>query len=147
MPFTKFRNLFGSRIARLVDYRLEERTRGVLQDFETRIDELEHCTTDHRRRLAESDEKLESALGDLRWIRGELDRMIPHVAAQEEQLETLREKLAMTPRANDAEALEARSLVEEIQRQHAQVRVRLAGMARYEERLSRLEDAKFTPAQ
>ncbi|WP_406640072.1 hypothetical protein [Amycolatopsis sp. WGS_07] len=147
MPFLNFRNLFGSRIARIVDYRLEERTRGVIQDFETRIDELEHCTVDHRRRLGETDEKLDTALGDLRWIRGELDRMIPHVAAQEEQLETLREKLAVTPRANDAEALEARSLVEEIQRQHAQIRVRLAGIARYEERLSRLENAKLTPAQ
>lgn len=147
MPFIKFRNLFGSRIARIVDHRFEERTRGVFQDFETRIDELEHCTVDHRRRLAETDEKLEAALGDLRWIRGELDRMIPHVAAQEEQLETLREKIAMTPRADDAEALEARSLVEEIQRQHAQIRVRLSGMVRYEERLSRLENAKLTPAQ
>ncbi|MBB1156789.1 MULTISPECIES: hypothetical protein [Amycolatopsis] len=147
MPFMKFRNLFGSRIARTVDYRIEERTRGVLQDFEARIDELEHCTVDHRRRLAEADEKLAAALGDLQWIRGELDRMIPHVAAQEEQLETLREKLAMTPRADDAETYEARSLVEEIQRQHAQIRVRLAGMARYEERLSRLENAKLTPAQ
>jgi chromosome segregation ATPase len=147
MPVAKFRNLFGSRLAQLVDYRIEERTRDVIQDYETRIDELEHCTADHRRRLAETEEKLETAVGDLRWMRGELDRLMPHVAAQEAQLETLRESLAMTPRADAGDTLEARTLIEEIQRQHAQIRIRMAGIARYEERLSRLENAKVPSTQ
>ncbi|WP_020663364.1 hypothetical protein [Amycolatopsis benzoatilytica] len=146
MPVAKLRNLFGARLARIVDHRVEERTRDVIRDFETRIDELEHCTVDHRRRLDETESRLETAAGDLRWIRGELDRMIPHVAAQEAQLETLRESIAMTPRSDAGDNLEARSLIEEIQRQHAQIRIRMAGVARYEERLSRLENAKFTPA-
>ena len=42
---------------------------------------------------------------------------------------------------SDAEVSQARSLVEEIRREHAQVRVRMQVIAQYEERLRRLESA------
>ena len=41
--------------------------------------------------------------------------------------------------ADDAEQAEARSLVEEVRREHEQVRVRMQIISHYEERLRRLE--------
>lgn len=129
------RGLF-SRIARVIDFRIDQR----LGDLNHRVNDLEHATADHRRRLDHAERSLEEARGDLRWNRAELDRLIPHVAAQEARLADLRESLSLTPRADGPELAEARTLIEEIQRQHAQIRVRLAGISRYEDRLRKLED-------
>ncbi|MGW4482858.1 hypothetical protein ACWEOE_03365 [Amycolatopsis sp. NPDC004368] len=146
MAIQKVRSGLINRIARLVDFRIEERTRDAFRDLNHRVNDLEHATADHRRRLDAAESSLEHARGDLLWTRAELDRIIPHIAAQEAQLETLRESMVMVPRADTAEVAEARSLIEEIQRQHAQIRVRLAGIARYEDRLRRLEDNRLAPS-
>ncbi|WP_410562383.1 hypothetical protein [Amycolatopsis sp. cmx-4-61] len=129
------RNLID-RLVKVIDFRVEDRTRGLV----SRVTELEHATADHRRRLDNAEHGLERAHGDLRWIRAELDRLIPHVAAQEGRLETLRESMSLVPNSDTPQVAEARTLIEEIQRQHAQIRVRLAGISRYEDRLRRLED-------
>ncbi|WP_410587254.1 hypothetical protein [Amycolatopsis sp. lyj-23] len=124
------------RIVKVIDFRVEDQTRGLV----SRVTELEHATADHRRRLDNAEHGLEQARGDLRWTRAELDRLIPHVAAQEGRLETLRESMSLVPNGDTTQVAEARTLIEEIQRQHAQIRVRLAGISRYEDRLRRLED-------
>ncbi len=124
------------RVVRVVDFRVDDRTRGLVE----RVNNLEHATADHRRRLDDAEHGLEQARGDLRWARAELDRLIPTVAAQEARLETLRESISLVPNADTPQLAEARTLIEEIQRQHAQIRVRLAGIARYEDRLRKLED-------
>ncbi|MEU8630696.1 hypothetical protein AB0C38_00910 [Amycolatopsis sp. NPDC048633] len=129
------------RIVRVVDFRVDERTRGLAE----RVNNLEHATADHRRRLDNAEHNLEQARGDLRWARAELDRLIPHVAAQEGRLETLRESMSLVPSTDSAQIAEARTLIEEIQRQHAQIRVRLAGISRYEDRLRRIEDRVEQP--
>ena len=129
------------RIVRVVDFRVDERTRGLAE----RVNNLEHATADHRRRLDDAEHNLEQARGDLRWSRAELDRLIPHVAAQEGRLETLRESISLVPNADTPQLAEARTLIEEIQRQHAQIRARLAGISRYEDRLRRLEDRVEEP--
>ncbi|WP_410668136.1 hypothetical protein [Amycolatopsis sp. cmx-4-68] len=129
------------RIAALIDFRVDDRTRGLAD----RVNNLEHATADHRRRLDDAEHHLEQARGDLRWTRAELDRLIPHVAAQEGRLETLRESIALVPNADAPQVAEARTLIEEIQRQHAQIRVRLAGISRYEDRLRRLEERTEQP--
>ncbi|MBK1784355.1 hypothetical protein [Prauserella cavernicola] len=148
-PLRKLRASAGTRLARLIDYRVEERLRPFVERLEQlhrldrhadRLTEQENCTNDHRRRLAELEAGLEDARGHLRWTRGEVERLVPHVAAQEGRLEDLRAKLALAPSADKPELAEARTLIEEVQRQHAQVRVRLTGIAQYEERLRRLED-------
>ncbi|MFI5612475.1 hypothetical protein [Amycolatopsis sp. NPDC051903] len=146
MAVQKIRSGLVSRIARLIDFRIEERMRDTIRDLTNRVNDLEHATADHRRRLDAAESGLEHARGDLLWTRAELDRIIPHVAAQEAQLETLRESMVMVPRADTKQVAEARSLIEEIQRQHAQIRVRLAGIARYEDRLRRLEDNRLAPS-
>jgi chromosome segregation ATPase len=129
------------RIVKVVDFRIDDRTRGLA----ARVNDLEHATADHRRRLDSAERSLEEARGDLRWARAELDRLIPHVAAQEGRLETLRESISLVPNADPPQLAEARTLIEEIQRQHAQIRVRLAGISRYEDRLRRLEDRAEQP--
>lgn len=136
MAVQKLRSGVIARIARLIDFRIDER----LRDLNGRVNDLEHATADHRRRLDGAESGLEHARGDLRWTRAELDRLIPSVAAQEAQLEDLRESLSLPVHADKPELAEARSLIQEIQRQHAQIRVRLAGIARYEDRLRRIED-------
>jgi hypothetical protein len=65
---------------------------------------------------------------------------MPHVAAQDARIEDLREQISLAPSSDTSDQAAARSLIEEIQRQHAQIRVRLAGIARYEDRLRKLED-------
>ncbi|HWD07372.1 MAG TPA: hypothetical protein VG674_33535 [Amycolatopsis sp.] len=145
MAVQKIRSGLISRFARLIDFRIDERMRDTIRDLNHRVNELEHATADHRRRLDSAESALAGARGDLLWTRAELDRIIPHIAAQEAQLETLRESMVMVPRADTKEIAEARSLIEEIQRQHAQIRVRLAGIARYEDRLRRLEDDRLAP--
>ncbi|MFE6614908.1 hypothetical protein [Amycolatopsis sp. NPDC057786] len=136
MAVQKLRSGVIARIARLIDFRIDER----LRDLNGRVNDLEHATADHRRRLDGAESGLEHARGDLRWTRAELDRLIPSVAAQEAQLEDLRESLSLPVHADKPELAEARSLIQEIQRQHAQIRVRLAGISRYEDRLRRIED-------
>ncbi|KFZ83264.1 hypothetical protein ED92_05010 [Amycolatopsis sp. MJM2582] len=142
MAVQKLRSGVIGRIARLIDFRIDER----LRDLNGRVNDLEHATADHRRRLDGAESGLEHARGDLRWTRAELDRLIPSVAAQEAQLEDLRESLSLPVHADKPELAEARSLIQEIQRQHAQIRVRLAGIARYEDRLRRIEDSITVPA-
>ena len=142
MAVQKLRSGVIGRIARLIDFRIDER----LRDLNGRVNDLEHATADHRRRLDGAEGGLEHARGDLRWTRAELDRLIPSVAAQEAQLEDLRESLSLPVHADKPELAEARSLIQEIQRQHAQIRVRLAGIARYEDRLRRLEESITVPA-
>src|SRR4051812_33431455 len=91
------------RIVRVVDFRVDERTRGLAD----RVNNLEHATADHRRRLDSTEHNLEQARGDLGWARAELDRLIPHVAAQEGRLETLRESISLVPNADTPQLAEA----------------------------------------
>lgn len=157
LNFIALRSRAADRLARLIDFRVEEKLRPGderaqrieehTRSLDERVTEQEHCTLDHRRRLDALEAGLEHTRGDLRWTSGEVKRLIPHVAAQEDRIESLRAKLAVVPAVQDPkEIAEARSLVEEIQRQHAQIRVRLAGIALYEERLRRLEEQAPVPA-
>ncbi|RZQ62028.1 hypothetical protein [Amycolatopsis suaedae] len=134
-PFN-FRRRAAARLARVVDFRLNER----VHPLEQRLRHQEDCTDDHRRRLDALEAGIEQLRGDLRWTDNELERLMPHVAAQDARIESLREQIALVPHADKPELAEARSLIEEVQRQHAQIRVRLTGIARYEHRLRALEE-------
>jgi len=64
------------------------------------------------------------------------------VGMLEERLGRIEERLRGETFAGDAEAhAEARGLVDEIRREHEQVRIRMQVIGQYEERLRRLEDA------
>jgi hypothetical protein len=52
----------------------------------------------------------------------------------------LRQKIAAVPAADQPQVDEARSLIDEIRREHSQIRARLSAVAQYEDRLRKLED-------
>jgi chromosome segregation ATPase len=86
---------------------------GVVEDQRARIDELER----------------------------QLIRLSPQVAALEERLETLRERVEGPGfTGTDAERDEARSLVEEVRAEHARVRARISAATVFEERLRVVEE-------
>ena len=89
-------------------------------------------------------ERLDRQHARLAGIERELARVLPQVAALEERMEDLRQRLENgTPPVDGAAVPEepaTRALWEEIQRQHEQVRIRISGAARFEERLRQVEE-------
>jgi uncharacterized protein involved in exopolysaccharide biosynthesis len=89
--------------------------------------------------LEERAERQHQRIADLER---ELGRLSPQVAALEERVEDLRQRLDLPDlNASDQDRTEARSLVEEIRREHAQVRARISAATVFEERLRVLEAA------
>ena len=71
----------------------------------------------------------------------ELIRVSPQLAALEERVEALRRRVQSPDYTSSPDELaEARSLVEEIKREHAQVRARISAAAVFEERLRVVEE-------
>jgi chromosome segregation ATPase len=145
------RNLWGARkvasdrIKRLIDYRINERIPlERLEHYYGKVDRLadEHHESVHdlRGRLDELTRRFDEVERLQRWTANELERIVPQVAAQESQLESLREKISATPVGDQGQVDESRSLIDEIRREHAQIRVRLTAVAQYEDRLRKLED-------
>lgn len=127
----------GRIIDRWVDMRLPH---DLLAEHSRRLDEQHHELERIRQRVDELTDRLGHVQTRADWTANEVERMIPHVAAQESQMESLREKVALLPPPEPAEIDTARSLIDEVRREHAQIRARLTGIARYEERLARLEE-------
>lgn len=75
-------------------------------------------------------------------VERELARVLPQVAALEERMEDLRERLehGAAPTVSEPADPAVRALWEDITRQHEQVRARISAAARFEERLRQLED-------
>lgn len=138
------RKLVSDRIGRLIDWRLNHPVEG------NRLFNLYGMVDAHERRLDEQRQRLDRLATLERrfrevekaqhWSANELERIIPQIAAQESQLESLREKLAALPAADQPQIDESRTLIDEIRREHSQIRVRLTAIAQYEDRLRKLED-------
>ncbi|MDQ3402401.1 MAG: hypothetical protein M3548_03275 [Actinomycetota bacterium] len=140
------RKRVADRVGRLIDFRINDMIpRERLDGFDHRLHGLteRHEGTEghHRHRLDDMERRFGEVEHLQRWSANELERMIPQVAAIEARLASVDDALAAVPRAaDDVELDQARSLIDEIRREHAQIRVRLTGVARYEERLGRLEE-------
>ncbi len=145
------RNLFGARqivsdrIKHLIDFRINDRIPlERLEHYYRTVDRLANdhleVVEDMRRRLADLERRFDEVDRLQRWSANELERVIPQVAAQESQLESLREKITAVPAADQPQVDEARSLIDEIRREHSQIRARLTAVAQYEDRLRKLED-------
>jgi chromosome segregation ATPase len=82
-------------------------------------------------------ERLEERLAD---VERELIRVSPQLAAVEERLADLRERI-LDPdwTGDDADRAEARELIDEVRRQHRQIRERITAATVFEERLRVLE--------
>lgn len=148
---TGLRNLFGARqivsdrIKHLIDYRINEKIPlARLEHYYDKVDRLadEHqeSVSDLRGRIDDLSRRYDEIERLQKWTANELERIIPQVGSQESQLESLREKLVAVPAADQPQIDEARSLIDEIRREHMQIRVRLTAVAQYEDRLRKLED-------
>lgn len=151
MRNTALRTLFGARqivsdrIKGLIDYRINETIPlDRLERYYVKVDRLaeEHqeSVEDFLGRLVELTRRYDEVERLQKWTANELERIIPQVGAQESQLESLRDEIGAVPAADRPQIDEARSLIDEIRREHRQIRVRLTAVAQYEDRLRRLED-------
>ena len=85
-------------------------------------------------------ERIERQHARIAELERELARLT-QLAALEERLEDLRQRLDVPDLdASDTNRAEARSLVEEVRREHAQVRARISAATVFEERLRVLEE-------
>jgi chromosome segregation ATPase len=139
------RKRVSDRIGRLIDWRInnplaQNRLAEAYHVVEHVVPEHERARRDFARRLADLERRFGEVERIQRWSHNELERIIPQIAAQESQLESLREKLGAVPAADQPQIEESRSLVDEIRREHSQIRVRLTAVAQYEDRLRVLED-------
>lgn len=139
------RQIVSDRIKRLIDYRINEKIPlERLKQYYATIDRLAHeydtTVRDMRHRLDDLFNRFGEVERIQRWTANELERIVPQVAAQESQLESLREKISAVPSADQPQIDEARTLIDEIRREHMQIRVRLTAVAQYEDRLRKLED-------
>jgi chromosome segregation ATPase len=140
------RKRVSDRIGRMIDWRINHPLEGNRLAEAYRLVDLvpehERARRDFGRRLADMERRFGEVERIQRWSHNELERIIPQIAAQESQLEALREKLAAVPAADRGQIDESRSLIDEIRREHSQIRVRLTAVAQYEDRLRKLEDRK-----
>ncbi|MGH3761778.1 hypothetical protein [Actinophytocola sp.] len=142
------RKRVSDRIGRLIDWRINNPLAGnrldeayrSIEEYRRLVPEHERARRDFGRRLAELERRFGEVERLQRWTANELERIIPQIAAQESQLESLREKLGTVPAADRSQIDESRSLIDEIRREHSQIRVRLTAVAQYEDRLRKLED-------
>ncbi|GDY33669.1 hypothetical protein [Gandjariella thermophila] len=99
---------------------------------------------DELRQMSLADEaaraELDRLCGRVAWTENELRRMSAHLAALDERLAAM-ERPPAVPEQGGADQAEARALIDEIRGEHARVRARLTAIARYEERIGRLEAA------
>ena len=135
------RKKVSDRIARIIDWHIDNRIPPErLDGIDRRLDDQQRHLDDERRRLDDLINRVNGFHDRAEWTASQVERVLPQVASQESELESLREKLAVVPGADQPEIEAARSLIEQIRREHAQIRVRLTGIAKYEERLRRLEE-------
>lgn len=85
-------------------------------------------------------ERLDRQHGRISDMERELSRIGPQVAALEQRLEDLAEQLSPVDPGSTDDRADARSLLEEVRREHAQVRARITAATVFEERLRVLEE-------
>ncbi|MCW2819895.1 MAG: hypothetical protein JWR42_2682 [Marmoricola sp.] len=89
--------------------------------------------------VAEIVRRLDRQHDRLAALERDLARIGPQVAGLEARLEDLREAREVPP-ADGQELADARSLVEEVRREHERTRARISAAARFEERLEQVEE-------
>ncbi len=116
-------------------WRVEE----ALAPVRERLDRQEKRIAHLERRL---DERLPDAVRKATKASTEVERMQPQTASMEQRLEELRQRVDTRIVPGPAEeAAEAHRLLEEVRREHAQIRSRMTAIAWYEDRLRKLEES------
>ena len=104
------------------------------------VDELTIWLEQLQDRLQRLEERISADRVRLRAHERDLARIGPQVAALEQRVEDVAECMAAAPVADSIEQEQARTLLEEVRREHARVRARVSSLLMYEERIRQLED-------
>lgn len=129
-------------LAGRVRQRLDARVRGVVDEA---LAPVRRRLTAQSRRIARLEAKLDERLPDAvrtaNRTYAELERLQPQLAAVEQRLEELRQRVdtRLDPGTTEEQA-EAHRLVDAIRREHEQIRSRMTAISWYEERLRKLEE-------
>lgn len=133
-------------LRRLGDRFVRLRVGPEFTELRGRLDVLDEAVR-HIREQVEAQERFRhdqvTQVGEIRQLAGairfDLDRMSPSIAALEMRLEELRHEVVRVRVGEPAASSPSWQLLEEVRREHSQVRARLTTVAAYEERLRRLE--------
>lgn len=122
------------------------RRRLKLQGVHERIDAVRHDVHQVSDRTTKVEGTADRAVKDAETHVRDLNRVAPQLAALEGKVEDLRQRLEATPRVErDDDLHAARTLVDAIQHEHEQIRIRLSAVTTYEERLRRIEEQLGLP--
>jgi chromosome segregation ATPase len=135
----------SARIMAQVEERLEPLRREIVELRHHQHTELQRQLDDHWQRLDRLEGRINELQFQLDFAIDETRRLEPHIASLEERVTTLDERATeqLAPPA-DGELDQARSVLDEVRTEHARIRARLTAVAKYEERLGRLEQT-LTP--
>ena len=166
-------NPVWARVQRKLDTVVAVRTEPALQNVRERVEHVDAAlraelraelqagldglrrTVDERcdalagdvRRLEDELRRVSGELAELREQHGrvsfDVDRLGPHVAALEVRIADREHAEGPVEVGSPEDVPEARRLLDEVVREHERIRVRFSGIARYEERLRKLEAARW----
>ncbi len=165
-------NPVWARVQRKLDAVIAVRTEAALREVHERVQRVEHLDADVRAQLRAEldglrrhvDERCDALAGDVRRLEDELrrlsdgvaelreqhgrvsfdvDRLGPHVAALEVRIADREHAGGPVEVGSPEDVPEARRLLDDVVREHERIRVRFSGIALYEERLRKLETARW----
>jgi hypothetical protein len=130
-----------------VDADLRAELRGGLDALRRTVDERCDALAGDVRRLEDELRRVSGELAELRDQHGrisfDVDRLGPHVAALEVRIADRERAEGPVEVGSPGDVPEARRLLDDVLREHERIRVRFSGMALYEERLRKLEAARW----
>ena len=130
-----------------VDAGLRAELRAGLDGLRRTVDERCDALAGDVRRLEDELRRVSDELAQLREQHGrvsfDVDRLGPHVAALEVRIADRERAEGPVEVGSPGDTAEARRLLDEVVREHERIRVRFSGMALYEERLRKLEAARW----
>jgi predicted nucleic acid-binding Zn-ribbon protein len=112
------------------------------------VDERCDALAGDLRRLEDELRRLSDGVAELREQHGrvtfDVDRLGPHVAALEVRIADRERAEGPVEVSSPEDVPEARRLLDDVLREHERIRVRFSGIALYEERLRKLEAARWS---
>lgn len=130
-----------------VDADVRAQLRAELDGLRRHVDERCDTLAGDVRRIEDELRRLSDGLAELREQHGrvsfDVDRLGPHVAALEVRIADQEHAEGPVEVGSPEDVAEARRLLDDVVREHERIRVRFSGIALYEERLRKLEAARW----
>jgi chromosome segregation ATPase len=114
-----------SRVDAAIRWRADEQVAAQLSHLNARLDEITR--------------RLDQIGHENFWTAEEMRRVAPQVSALEVRMEDMRVAI-QTPSGSTEELAEARSIVDDVRREHDRAKARLDSASWYEDRIRQLED-------